>query len=275
MNNTQWIVMTLGLLALWSTHAVSPVSQEPVVVKDSSCVWAEKAASRAILQSLVWYGFLFTEEEKIKQEEYAGALTRERTAAARSDLSRQRMVFWTERENIEKKRAADWFQKQNKADAFLKSEQLWARYEQAALSALAFTSAAATAAASSSTAQGASQNGNSPRFLLVNEHLKRSHCAILHRLSGGKSMPSFPEDLPESSQNIKLLAVILMEQSKKELSAADFDLWCKEMKKLLPAWSDYMEFVVDIHPDSSEFTDGFCLEMRVLLKSLLISEKKG
>lgn len=270
--------MTLGLLTLGSTNAAAPVSRGQVVVKESPCAFAEKAASRAILQSLVWYGFLFMEEEKIKQEEYAADLVREKTDEARAELSRQRRGYWTEKENAEKKQAANWFQKQNKTDAFLKSEQLWARYEQVALSALAFTSAVASstsASASSTSASASLQNAGCPRFLLVNEHLKRSHCAILHRLSGGKSMPSFPEDLPESSQNIKLLAVILMEQSKKELSAADFDLWCKEMKKLLPAWSDYMEFAVDLHPDSSEFTDAFCLEMRVLLKALLISEKKG
>lgn len=264
MNKKQWIAMTLGLLILWSTNAASPVSPEQVAVKESPCVSIEKIANHAILQSLVWYGLLFTEEEKTKQEEYAAALIREKTAETRAGLYRQRMTFWTEKENQEKKQAADSFQKQNKIDAFLKSEQLWASYEQAVLSALAGTSASAS-----------TQNENSPRFLLVNEHLKRSHCAILHRLSGSKSQPSFPEDLPESSQNIKLMAVLLLDQTKKELSPSDFDLWCKEMKKLLPAWSEYMEFVVDIHPDASEFTDTFCLEMRVLLKSLLIPEKKG
>lgn len=267
--------MVLSLLTMGSTNAASPISPGQVAVKKAPCASMKKAESRAILESLVWYGFLFTEEEKIEQEVYAADLVREKTDEARAELSRQRRGYWTEKENAEKKQAADWFQKQNKTDAFLKSEQLWARYEQVALSALAFTSAVASSTSASASASASLQNAGCPRFLLVNEHLKRSHCAILHRLSGGKSMPSFPEDLPESSQNIKLLAVILMEQSKKELSAADFDLWCKEMKKLLPAWSDYMEFAVDLHPDSSEFIDAFCLEMRVLLKALLISEKKG
>lgn len=259
--------MTLGLLSMGSTNAASSDSPGQVAIKEALCASMKKAESRAILQSLVWYGFLFTEEEKIEQEAYAADLVGKKTEEARSEFSRQRMAFWKEKENKEKKRAADLCKKQNKTDVFLKSEQLWASYEQVVLSALAFTS--------SSSGATFLQNAGSRRFLLVNEHLKRSHCGILHRLSGGKSMPSFPEDLPESSQNIKLLAVLLMDQTKKELSPSDFDLWCKEMKKLLPAWSDYMEFSVDIHPDSSEFTDTFCMEMRVLLKSLLISEKKG